>query len=155
MVTILFFFFPSCQQESPTANTAALWRWSALSSGCSRSRSSPLSTMAAGLAGKLWRRSLVNGSWRLKLSTNYQVEKWFGAELLLITIITALNAVDLKTILTRFPGDYRMLLLLSLTSWAKIPNDSVRTGQRSNLRTGCDITDIEMYCFNLINKCLI
>lgn len=72
--------------------------------------------MAAGLAGKLWRRSLVNGSWRLKLSTNYQVEKWFGAELLLIMIITASNVVDFKRILTRFPGDYKMLLLLSSTS---------------------------------------
>lgn len=88
-----FFFFFFSQQESRTANTAAFWRWSALSNGCSHSRSSPPSTMAAGLAGKLWRRSLGNGSWRRKLSTNYQEENCSGAELLLITIITASNAV--------------------------------------------------------------
>lgn len=61
-----------CWQGSLIVNTAALWRWSALSSGCSRSRSSPLSTVAAGRAEELWRRSLVNGSWKLKLSANYR-----------------------------------------------------------------------------------
>lgn len=63
--------------------------------------------MAAGLAGELWRSSLVNGSRRLKLNTNYQEEKWLGAELLLITIITASNAVahDFSKSYLKFTSD--------------------------------------------------
>lgn len=66
MATLLLFLLS--WQESHTANTAAFWSWSILSSGSSLSRSSLQSTTAAGLAGRLWRGALVSGSWKLKLS---------------------------------------------------------------------------------------
>lgn len=62
-------------QESHTANTAAFWRWSVLSSGYSPSRSSLQSTMAAGLAGRLWRGALVSGLWKLGLNGNLFIIK--------------------------------------------------------------------------------
>lgn len=65
MATLLFTW-----QESHTVNTAAFWSWSVSSSGFSPSRSSRQSTMAAGLAGRLWRSASMSGSWKLKLHCN-------------------------------------------------------------------------------------